>query len=164
MSTIRSEIESLSNRQTVFLLEGLQQRLFPDLNSEVTIPRREIDLDVARSMLAHWAETVPNGEALVKELLDAEARLGENREVLADVGLAEGLIAITAILGVVYAQMHADSIRQTAPDKETRPDGTTIERKLFSITDVLEKAKQLVSKDFLEKLADLLKSSSSSNP
>lgn len=164
MSNIRSIIEDITNYQTVFVLTGLQKRLFPDWESDEKIGRAEVDFDAVRAMLADWAEVTPGGGAAIKDLLQEEERASEGREALADIGLAEGFIAITTIIGLVYMQMHADTIRGKSPDKETRPDGTIIERNLFSITDVLEKTKQLIPKEFWGQIAEWLKRDENNNP
>ena len=108
--------------------------------------------DEAKTMLA---EAFPQGEAIVQELLAAEERAGEDREALADMGMVSSSIAIILIISVIFLQMNADDARRKVADKETRPDGTVIERKLFSITDVLEKTKQLVPKELWGQIADL---------
>lgn len=164
MSNIRSTIEDITNHQTVFVLTGLQKRFFPDWKSDEKINRVEVDFDTIRTMLADWAEVSSDGEATIKDILEEEERASEGREALADIGLGEGFIAITTIIGLVYMQMHADTIRGKSPDKETRPDGTIIERKLFSITDVLEKSKQLIPKEFWGQIAEWLKGDENNNP
>ena len=157
MSNIRSIIEDLSNQQTVFVLTGLQMQFFPDWNTDEKIDRSEVDFDAIRTTLGNLADTSSETEDSIRQLLEEEERASEGREALADVGMSEAFIAITVILGVVYMQMHADSMRHRSPDKETRPDGTVIERKYFSTPEFLEKAKQLVPKEFWGQLIELIK-------
>lgn len=151
MENSRTRLEDLSNNQTLFVLNGLQKSHLPNLaDSPETVEREAVNFEAVRSLLADLAEASPVMAAEITALLAEHDRQSADRHALADIGLMTGFLTLAGIVSLVFLQMNADDRRAKAPDLETRPDGTRIERNYFSIEKAMEKAKTLVSKEFLE--------------
>lgn len=159
-------LDYLSLDEMEFILSRLPE-LYPGYFTTLTPEDRQLkvqddDLDLAalRQTIGGLCTLDDGFNARVHNWLREYEQTPPKENALADIGIGAGFIAITLILSLVAAQMHADSLRQHAPDEERNADGSLkSHRKYFDIALVLQRLEKIVGvlpKSILDKVESIV--------